>query len=116
MRFQEDFNEMKREVLDLKTAQKKGFGSLNFYKKSVNYTHQPSQQFLHIEATAKAGETTPFFAQLSFSGTEDLIAQALDASGSRIRWSFFFYNVSAVNFTFTVISTSDFMLTAGSGQ
>ena len=114
--FQDDFKEMERELLDLKTAQRKGFGVLNFYKKSVNYTHHTGQTYLHIQATAKAGETTPFFAELSFSGTEDLVAENLIAGGSSIRWVYYFNNIGDVNFTFTVISTSDFTLSAGAGQ
>ena len=118
--FIEEYNALQQEIRDLKTAQPKGFGAMNFYKKSVNYTSPASpsyaDSFITITATAAAGEVAPFFCQLAFSGTQDLVAMGLTTTSTSIKWLYYYNNVSATNFTFTSIATSDFTLTVQRGE
>lgn len=120
MTFAETIERIKREVRDLKTACQHAFGTMNFYKRSVIYT-QPGNQsyansFITITATAKSGEVAPFFCQLAFSGTQDLIATSLTTSSTSIKWVYYYNPASATTLTFTGIATSDFTINAQQGQ
>lgn len=118
--FAERIQQMRHEIRDLKTAQQRVFGSMNFYKQSVSYTHPASpsyeDSFITITATAAAGEVAPFFCQLAFSGTEDLVATSMTATSTSIKWIFYFNDVSATDFVFTGIATSNFTITAEQGS
>lgn len=118
--FAERMERLKQEIRDLKTAQQRVFGSMNFYKKSVSYTHPASpsfaNSFITITATAAAGEVAPFFCQLAFSGTQDLVSESLTASATSIKWVYYYNSISATSFTFTGIATSDFTLTVQQGR
>lgn len=118
--FVERIERLKQEIRDLKTAQQRAFGTMNFYKQSVSYTHpaNPSyaNSFITITATADLGEVAPFFCQLSFSGTQDLIASSLTTSSTSIKWIYYYNSTSATTFTFTAIATSSFTLTAQQGS
>lgn len=103
----------------MKTAQQKGFGTMNFYKQTASYTMPANpayaDSFIKITATAKNGEVSPFFCQLAFDGTEDLVASGLVADSTHIEWTFYYYSLNAHTFTFEATGTSDFTLTATKG-
>lgn len=108
---------LEREVLALKTAQERGLGTMNFYRNSVNLSYAPgSPLYITVTATAKAGEIAPFFCQLFFNTTEDLIMDQLTTSDTSVAWRFYYNSLSSQSFTFTVISTSDCTVTATQGN
>lgn len=100
-----------REILALKTAWERGLGTLNFYRKSVDLAYVPGSPLVTvITATARAGEVSPFMAQLLFSSTEDFIATEVNTTTSMVQWKFYYNSLSSHNFTFTVIASSNFDL------
>jgi len=120
MSFERELMEFERELTDIKTAARKAFGTLNFYEKTASYQSPASpsydDSFFTIVATAKAGEVAPFFCQLAFGGTEDLIAENMVPSDTSITWTFYYNSIEGALLNFRAIATSDFDLTVRAGR
>ena len=110
--FEQKLTWLDREILALKTAQERGLGTMNFYRNSADLSYSPgSPLYIVITATAKAGEIAPFFCELFFNTTEDLIIDQLTTTDTSVQWRYYYNSLSYQSFTFTVISTSDCTVT-----
>lgn len=119
--YEKELLDFARELTDLKTAQRKAFGTLNFYVKEATYYSPPlpptyEECLFTITATAKAGEVSPFFVQLAFGDTSDLIPDDMSVSDNSISWRFYYNTIEGKWLNFRAIATSDFDLTVRSGS
>ena len=109
--FIETITSLRREVRDIKTAQPKAFGAVNFVKKTASYTAGVGS--FKITATAEPGAVTPFFCQLAFSQIIPFseLVSVLSNETQNI-WVYDIFSGSAT-FTVTAVAACPFDLTVG---
>lgn len=98
---------LKQEVLDLKTAHKRGLGLIDFYRYTASWSVIPQRE-ARITAVAKSGAPTPFFCQLSSNIPKALeFFSSTSVSGRTISWTIIgsYFSSGGETLTIEAIST-----------
>lgn len=91
--FDKEIMQMERELIDLRTAQPRAFGSIDFYTKTATVVATVPPDYYgdafwsgKIRAAAKNGEVAPFFMQLSTSAKRRYTSFGINISERQTEW------------------------------
>lgn len=113
-------NSIKQEIRDLKCAQRRSLGAMDFYTTKITVRATPMFEGGeavwggHIVATAKAGEIAPFFMQIATSSEKRYTSLGATMSDRSTDWEILIFTGAtyAQDVVVTVYSSCDVTLRA----